>query len=133
MQYICLFCEAIGASSDRNTGPATFNCHVCGENHGMWPRELAQKHLHVVSVLRRQGSDVTDRLMIAKLQRDLNSAKEKLRDQGSRFQFEKDQLTHTLAIGREFIEKAAGTFGNVSDQTCAAEFLRRTAPKPVSK
>jgi hypothetical protein len=114
MQYICLFCEAVGASGERNTGPATFNCHVCGEQHGMWPRELAQKHLHMVGILRGQGSDVTDRLMIAKLQRDLNSAKEKLRDQAQRLTFEAESLKLTVQLGLKIVDQILPQMGGIS-------------------
>lgn len=114
MQYICLFCEALGASGERNTGPATYNCHVCGEQHGMWPKELAQKHLHVVSVLRGQGSDVTDRLMIAKLQRDLNSAKAKLRNQHERHEYDLKQKDALIAKGLTIIDQVLPQAGSIS-------------------
>jgi hypothetical protein len=115
MQYICLFCEAVGASGERdNTGPATYNCHVCGEQHGMWPKELAQKHLHMVGILRGQGSDVTDRLMIARLQRDLNSAKEKLRDQAGRFQYTSESQKLTIQLGLKIIDQILPQMGGIS-------------------
>lgn len=114
MRYICLFCEAKGASAERNTGPATYNCHVCGEQHGMWPYELAQKHLHVVGVLRGQGSDVTDRLMIAKLQRDLNMAKAKLRGQHERHEFDLKQKDALIAKGLTIIDQVLPQAGSIS-------------------
>lgn len=114
MQYICLFCETLGASGERNNGPATYNCHVCGEQHGMWPKELAQKHLHMVAVLRGQGNDVADRLMIAKLQRDLNSAKQKLRRTADNHAFYMEQRDATIELGLKIIDQVLPQIGNIS-------------------
>lgn len=114
MQYICLFCEAIGASGDRNTGPATYNCHVCGEQHGMWPKELAQKHLHMVAILRGQGNDVADRMAISRLQTDLNKAKEKLRDQAGRFQYDIELRDTTIELGLKIVDQILPQMGGIS-------------------
>lgn len=136
MQYICLFCESMGASGERASGPATYNCHVCGEQHGMWPKELAQKHLHLVSVLRRQGSDATDRLVIAKLQRDLNTAKEKLRNNHDRHKFDLDQKDHLIAKGLKIVDEMLPQIGKlVMDVGVINDFCfrARPVPKPESK
>lgn len=134
MQYICLFCEAVGASGDRNSGPATYNCHVCGENHGMWPRELAQKHLHMVSILRGQGNDVTDRLMIAKLQRDLNSAKEKLRTQGDRFKYDIELRDATIELGLKIVDQILPQAGKLCiDAEAVNQFCIRARKHPQTR
>jgi hypothetical protein len=126
MQYICLFCETLGASGERNSGPATYNCHVCGERHGMWPKELAQKHLHTVAVLRGQGADVTDRLMIAKLQRDLNKAKEKIRTLGDGFKYVIEQQDATIELGLKIIDQVLPQAGSISiDVGAVNEFCIR--------
>lgn len=114
MQYLCLFCETIGASGDRNSGPATYNCHACGENHGMWPKELAQKHLHMVAVLRGQGNDIADRMTISRLQTDLNKAKEKLRDMDSRHKYDLQQRDVTIEQGLEIVDQILPQAGKIS-------------------
>lgn len=134
MQYICLFCEAKGASGERNSGPATYNCHVCGENHSMWPKELAQKHLHVVAVLRKHGNDVTDRLVIAKLQRDLNEAKAKLRGQHERHEFDLKQKDHLIAKGLQIVDEMLPQIGKlVMDVGVINDFCFRARPPQTSK
>jgi hypothetical protein len=126
MQYICLFCEALGASGERNSGPATYNCHVCGELHGMWPKELAQKHLHTVAVLRGQGADVTDRLMIAKLQRDLNKAKEKIRVISEDRKYQVEQRDATIQLGLKIIDQVLPQAGKLCiDAGAVNEFCIR--------
>ena len=114
MQYLCLFCESLGASGDRNSGPATYNCHVCGENHGMWPKELAQKHLHMVAMLRGQGNDVADRMAISRLQVDLIKAKEKLRDMSGRHKYDLEQRDTTIELGLKIVDQILPQAGSIS-------------------
>lgn len=131
MQYLCLFCEALGASADRNLGPATFNCHVCGEQHGMWPKELAQKHLHAIALLRNEGSDVTDRLMVARLQRDLNSAKARLRTQADRFKYDLERRDATIELGLKIIDQVLPQAGLISiDAGAVNDFCIRARKQP---
>lgn len=113
MQYLCLFCESLGASGDKH-GPATYNCHVCGEQHGMWPKELAQKHLHMVAMLRGQGNDVTDRMTISRLQVDLNKAKEKLRRLGDNFKYETEKRDATIELGLKIVDQILPQMGGIS-------------------
>lgn len=131
MQYICLFCEAKGASGDRNNGPATYNCHVCGEQHGMWPKELAQKHLHMVSILRGQGNDVSDRMAISRLQTDLNKAKEKLHTQGDRFKYDIELRDTTIELGLKIVDQILPQLGGISvDVGAVNDFCIRARKHP---
>lgn len=126
MRYLCLFCEATGASGERNSGPATYHCHVCGERDGMWPEEQAKKHLHMVSILRGQGNDVADRIVIAKLQRDLNKAKEKLRAQGGRFKYDIELRDATIELGLKIVDQVLPQAGSISiDVGAVNEFCIR--------
>lgn len=114
MQYLCLFCETLGASGERNSGPATYNCHVCGEQYGMWPKELAQKHLHMVAMLRGQGNDVADRMTISRLQVDLNKAKEKLRRLGDKFKYETEKRDAIIELGLKIVDQILPQMGGIS-------------------
>jgi len=117
MQYLCLFCESIGASGDRNYGPATFNCHVCGEQHGMWPKELAQKHLHLAALLRPRiaGNNLSaDELTVAALQRDLNKAKGKLRRLGEDLKYQTERRDATIELGLKIIDQILPQAGKIS-------------------
>lgn len=126
MQYLCLFCESIGASGERNSGPATYNCHVCGEQHGMWPKELAQKHLHMVAMLRGQGNDVTDRMAISRLQTDLNKAKHKLRTIGDDRAYQVEMRDATIQLGLKIVDQILPQAGSISiDAGAVNEFCMR--------
>lgn len=129
MQYICLFCEALGASGDKH-GPATYNCHVCGQLDGMWPKELAQKHLHVVATLQRQSPESVDKLVVAELQRDLNTAKKRLRDMQESHKYQSERRDTTIALGLKIIDQVLPQIGGISvDVGAINEFCMRARPR----